>query len=390
MPNLADLVEIAESLGSSHVYVAPHRCVKVRNRNAKCSKCVDACAHDAVQVGGNKLSIVAPLCVGCHACTTACPTEALIPIDPQDSELLDSIASATLAAEGKSVFACARMAARHVAEPEKYAQVSCLARMEEGVLLQLAARGIGDIVLVDGVCSTCKYRANIPLIDTVVDTANQLLAAQGSDTRVQRVSSFPESVLAEDAHASYTASRRSFFTQAGSMTRSAAKTAAEKSVEQMLGAQKKVEPTLRERLQMGAGNNLPQFQSDRHMHVLDAMYELGESQVDAIDTRLFGNVSIDTEKCSTCFMCTTFCPTGALKKSEEPLPEGAEGELLEFSVADCVQCRLCADACLKKCITVDTRVSTAELFDFEPRFILLPRPAARKGVIQSMRNSRKK
>lgn len=477
MPNIADLVEIAESLGSSHVFVAPHRCVKVRNRNAKCSKCVDACANGAVQVGGNKLSVTAALCVGCHACTTVCPTEALVPLDPQDEELTASIAQATLAAEGDCVFACARMAARHIADPAKYAQVSCLSRMEESLLVQLAARGIQDIVLVDGVCSTCKYRANSPLVDTVVGTANQLLEAQGSAARVRRVSEFPESVLAEDAHASYAASRRGFFTQAGSMTRSAAKTAAEKTVEQTLGMRKKQEATLRERLQMGKGNSLPQFQSDRHMRLLDALYELGESRegderllsdsetvvVDGlgeglapaacapaadtagascapcadtacapvadvscapcaldvtgepsvvddvcvlaatdgareqngasagiIDTRLFGSIRIDTEKCTSCGMCTTFCPTGALKKSEEEVPEGKEGVLLEFSVADCVQCNLCADACLKKCITVDSTVSLDELFDFEPRFILLPKAPARKGVIQSLRDSKKK
>lgn len=388
MPNLADLVEIAESLGSSHVFVAPHRCVKVRNRNAKCSKCVDACSRDAVQVGGNKLSIAAALCVGCHACTTVCPTEALVPLDPQDEELAASITSATLAAEGACVFACARMAARHVADPAKYAQVACLSRMEESLLLQLAARGVDDIVLVDGTCATCKYRANNELVDEVVATANLLIAAQGSPTRVRRVSEFPDQVLAEDAHASYAASRRGFFTQAGSMTRSAAKTAAEKTVEQTLGMAKKKE-SLRDRLQMGKGNSLPQFQSDRHVRLLDAMYDLGESQVESIDTRLFGSIEIDTEKCTSCGMCTTFCPTGALKKSEDELPEGTEGVLLEFSVADCVQCRLCADACLKKCISLDSTVSTAELFDFEPRFILLPKPAARRGVIQSMRDSRK-
>ena len=384
MPKIADIVEIAESLGSSHVGVAPHKCVKVRNRNAKCSKCVDVCSHDAVQVGGNQLSVAASQCVGCHACTTACPTQALFPLDPYDEELASTIAQATAAAEGSCVFACARMAARHLADPEKYAQVSCLSRMEESLLVQLAARGVGDIVLVDGVCATCKYRANVPLIDAVVDTANQLLAAQGSESRVRRTSEFPEHVLSADAQASYAASRRGFFTQAGSLTRNAAKTAAEKTVEQRLGLQKKP-ATLRDRLQMGKGNALPQFQPERHVALLDALYDLGESQADSIDTRLFGSVEIDTEKCNSCGMCTTFCPTGALKKSEESLPEGVKGLLLEFSLADCVQCNLCSDACLKKCITVRSDVSTEELFDFEPRYILLPKAPARKGVIQSMR-----
>ena len=38
-------------------------------------------------------------------------------------------------------------------------------------------------------------------------------------------------------------------------------------------------------------------------------------------------------------------------------------------MAECTQCNLCADACLKKCIEVVPMVSTTELFDFEPRLV---------------------
>lgn len=33
-----------------------------------------------------------------------------------------------------------------------------------------------------------------------------------------------------------------------------------------------------------------------------------------IDTRLFGHVIIDGEKCTSCQMCATFCPTEAIRK----------------------------------------------------------------------------
>ena len=38
-------------------------------------------------------------------------------------------------------------------------------------------------------------------------------------------------------------------------------------------------------------------------------------------------------------------------------------------MADCTQCNLCADACLKKCIEIIPVVPMAELFDFEPRLV---------------------
>ena len=382
MPNLADIVEMAESLESKAVYIAADRCVAVRNRHSSCRKCVDACLADAVTVKNNKLEIDAGACVACGACTAVCPTEALIPLDPLDADLSAGIASAVTACEGVAVFACARMEARHVGDPDKYAVVPCLARMEESVLLALAARGVQDIVLVDGTCKTCKYRACVPGIDATVASANTLLAAQVSDVRVRRASEFPEVALSRDANKTYGAARRGFFTQAGGTAKSAAKTAAEKTLAKMLGGSEKKEQTLRERLRMSDKGTLAQFSAERRMRVLDSMDALGQSVVPEIETRLFGNVEIDLGKCSSCLMCTVFCPTGAIRKSED-VPEDGKGSLLEFSASDCVQCNLCADACLKKCLTVSPVVSTQELFDFEPRIIQLPEPPARPGLLGS-------
>ncbi|MBC2888657.1 4Fe-4S binding protein [Gordonibacter massiliensis (ex Traore et al. 2017)] len=381
MPNLIDIVEVAEALESKAVFLAPDRCTVVRNRHSSCRKCSDACPTDAVGAVDNVLSLDSELCVACGACTVVCPTEALIPLQPLDEDLAEAVANAVVAAGGRAVFACARIASKHLGDPSKFAEVPCLARMEESVLLELAARDVRDIQLVDGTCSTCKFRANVPGIDATVASANQLLAAQGSDIRVERASAFPDDVLLEDKRSLLGASRRGFFSQA----KGTALTAAEKTVEVAFikkgGA---AAQTLRERLRMSDAGTLPQFNPVRRMHVLDAMDSLGPSVVPEIDTRLFGSVQIDAEACSSCGMCAVFCPTGALKKSDL-VPEEGEGSFLEFSASDCVQCNLCADACLKSCLEVSSVVSTDELFDFEPRLIHLPNPPARPGILSSLK-----
>lgn len=381
MPNLIDIVEVAEALESKAVFLAPDRCTVVRNRHSSCRKCSDACPTDAVGAVDNVLSLDSELCVACGACTVVCPTEALIPLQPLDEDLAEAVANAVVAAGGRAVFACARIASKHLGDPSKFAEVPCLARMEESVLLELAARDVRDILLVDGTCSTCKFRANVPGIDATVASANQLLAAQGSDIRVERASAFPDDVLLEDKRSLLGASRRGFFSQA----KGTALTAAEKTVEVAFikkgGA---AAQTLRERLRMSDAGTLPQFNPVRRMHVLDAMDSLGPSVVPEIDTRLFGSVQIDAEACSSCGMCAVFCPTGALKKSDL-VPEEGEGSFLEFSASDCVQCNLCADACLKSCLEVSSVVSTDELFDFEPRLIHLPNPPARPGILSSLK-----
>lgn len=381
MPNLVDIVEIAEALESKAVFLATDRCVVVRNRHSSCTKCADACPVDAVLAVNNVLTLDGGRCVSCGACTTVCPTEALIPLAPLDEDLAASAADVVVTTGGRAVFACARIASKRLGDPEKFVEVPCLARMEESVLLGLAARGVDNLLLVDGACSTCKFRATIPGIDATVASANMLLAAQGSSVCVARASAFPEEVLLEDQRSLLASQRRGFFTQA----KTVAKDAAEKTVEvAFIKKDDANAPTLRDRLRMSDAGTLPQFNPERRMRVLDAMDRLGSSVLPEIDTRLFGNVRIDTDACSACGMCTVFCPTGALKKSEL-VPTAGEGSYLEFSVADCVQCELCADACLKKCLVVDSVVSTEELFDFEPRLIHLPDPPARSGILAGLK-----
>ena len=254
MPNLVDIVEVAEALESKAVYLASDRCVVVRNRHASCAKCADACPTGSVFAANTVLELDGEGCVACGACTTVCPVEALIPLRPLDEDLASSVASAVAATGGKAVFACARIASKRLADPAKYAEVPCLARMEESVLLGLAARGVEDIVLVDGTCATCKFRSNVPGIDATVASANELMAAQGSDVRVRAL----------------------------------------------------------------------------------------------------------------------------VKKPRRDSPSSVRLSSSSTSSGN-------ADACLKSCLTVNSTVSTEELFDFEPRLIHLPNPPARPGILSSLR-----
>ena len=144
------------------VVPAPKRCVAVRNRNASCRKCIDACPADAISVHNNVLSVDHKACVACGACTVVCPTEALIPIRPADEAFEQAAAEAMAALDGRAVIACARIASKGLADPHKFAEAPCLARVDESLLLGLAAVGAKDIVLVDGCCKTCRFRATSP------------------------------------------------------------------------------------------------------------------------------------------------------------------------------------------------------------------------------------
>lgn len=370
MPNIGDIIEVAQALESKPVLVVSDRCVVVRNRNASCRRCQDSCPVDAITIERNTISLDTGTCVACGACTVVCPTETLVPLRPLDIELAQSIADACENTEGQAVFACARIASKRIADPLHYAEVPCLARMEESLLIQLVERGISDIKLIDGTCRTCIYHDCNHGIDETVQSVNDLLATVGSSVLIERHSEFPSKLTLEDRSGFYGESRRSFFTSTGGR----AKDAAEKTVLTMLKSSNNATiASLKDMLGITEKGTLPQFEAKRRMDILDAMDSLGGPVVPELETRLWGSVEIDTELCTSCHICAVFCPTGALKKVES-YQDGQRNLGLEFSLADCVQCMACTDVCLSHCIKVESRISTEELFDFEPRYIGLPKP----------------
>ena len=105
MPNLKDIVDVAQALQSTAVRVVEDRCVVVRNRNSSCRRCVRACPADAITVRGNNVTLDNAACVSCGACTVVCPVEALVPLDPTDAELASGAARSASALDGTVVIA---------------------------------------------------------------------------------------------------------------------------------------------------------------------------------------------------------------------------------------------------------------------------------------------
>ena len=159
MPSVNDIVGVAEALEKCAIGISPVKCVAVRNRNASCRRCVDACAVDAIEVYGNTINLNALACVDCGACVVACPTEALadriLPVSLVNTQIERAIAKTS----GTAVFACARIASKKQADPETYVEVPCLARVGEAELLHAIAKGASKVLVVDGDCPTCKYSA---------------------------------------------------------------------------------------------------------------------------------------------------------------------------------------------------------------------------------------
>lgn len=364
MPSIENIMQVAEALEKSPVLVVADRCVAVRNRNASCRRCVSACPDAAISVAANQVSIDPTQCVGCGACCAACPTEALVPLKPTHAELQADAAESMRRNGGRVVIACARIASKRQADPESYAEVGCLSRMDEALVTYLAAQGADSILLVDGNCETCKYGKHMAAATEAIENAHRLLEIHGSPLRVARVTGFPEEMRQERGEGTYGSSRRGFFSDALGVAKDTAKIAAKAAIENELGY-KIDELSIGERLRVDSDGRMPRLSMKRHEEVLNALDAIGQPGEGVISSRLFGSVDIDTSKCNACSMCVTFCPTGALKR-DQPAKPSARIRYLEFSAADCVQCGLCKDVCWKGAIELSCEVDAAELYDFEP------------------------
>ena len=278
-----------------------------------------------------------------------------------------------------AVFACARIASKRRADPVRYAETPCLTRIDESVVLAIAAHGAKRVLLVDGDCKTCKYRGNSPLVDEAASSAQALIAAQGSSAKVERVTDFPDELLVANPDGLFGTTRRGFFSEAASVAKETALTAAKATVAHELGYAVQ-EAGIGERLRVADNGALPYIQVARHDVIINSMDALGAPISETIDSRRFGTVGIDTGKCNSCGMCATFCPTGALRRHPSE-KRGDPVRMLEFSACDCVQCGLCADVCWKGALKLSPEVRSAELFDFEPRTFELDSSKARQNSV---------
>ena len=426
MPTINDMMEVADLFRVEQIEVVQEACVAVRNRNSTCRRCMDACAWDALSLEDGRLVVDGGACVNCGACVAVCPMGCLSAVDPSLSAVRSATLAAARAAGGVACIACARKAARHEADPELFCEVPCLAQVGEELLLRVAADGVQDIMLVDGGCATCKYGQVNSLIDEAVETAVCVVEAVETaevPAIVTRSSEFPPELANTFRRDVRGADRRGLMAQTGSYLRTVAGNVAQKTIEEKLSPQ-----TPRPKKNLKLKEKVPAAQN---MRLLDDMLTLGASCVvkrgeadaasgvdmtpraDAVlgtdmtpgvegraqvphasnsdatvlDTRHFGTVRIDESICSGCGLCVLACPTEALKYAEYDEPADPGRRYLEFQAADCTQCQLCRDVCLRRCLTVSSQVPVEELFDFEPTLIEIPRPMERMNILNKYRHT---
>jgi ferredoxin len=383
--SILSIFDLFETLNSPNIAVQQERCISVRNRNASCMRCAEACTSGCIALVDNELTITPENCIGCGTCATMCPTCALEALNPNDRELTNNALKAMTAAGGEAVLTCEQVleSLRGTYDPEKVVSVTCLGRVDETLIAALVDGGARHVSLVKASCADCAYKTGLYAIEAVNMTINTLLAVWGKEVHVEVVERLPEQAKLK-GDLGYDQGRREFFVGLKGGAQAAVGKIAERTEKKITGKEEEEKPKYIKVLDDGT---LPQFVPTRRERLLKHLASFGMPQDNNIDTRLWGPVVIDTEICDSCQMCATFCPTGALKK----LPDQAGDAFgVEHTPCICVKCRCCEDICRPKALVVADDVETKDIVSMRTTRYTMKQPAIKPGssraLLHSMRN----
>lgn len=406
------MINLIDEMNSPLLAVEPQRCVLVRHRNGECLRCAAVCTTGAISLGEEGIVVSPEKCIGCGTCASACPTGCLTAANPTDEELFGAVEAALAENEGRVAIACERAFAMASGNrmkrdscdatapsfvPGKIAGatsdgrplvgVVCLGRVDESLLVEATARGARSIQLISGPCESCPHRCGGALSDEIIVSAETLLAALGTPSPIDRIRLQHASDTREILRLRPTASAQDDTNAVN------AATVADASGDCLSESGYPVAPPTGESQQdsrepqfahVQADGTLPHFVPERRLRLFNSLKALGTPAAPTVTTRLWGQVTIDTELCRSCRMCTVFCPTGALTRFDAA--NDAFG--VEHRSALCMQCRLCETICPEQAITVAEEVSADEFLSGKKfRFTMQPigwNPGAEDSIASRM------
>lgn len=406
MVDLDDAEHILNDLSEQSIIQDAPACVRVRNRNASCTACMDACPTGAISIEDNHLARDLDACTQCGCCANVCPTQAfatsalaLLPFTQALYELSQGdateIADATPGSAQQPAKGSGKDSAKNPAQdsakrtlwicceehplakenPEHMIVVPCLAHLDE-VHYMLAAYYEVALNLLHPPCEGCKKEPASTLVGKTRQSAQDLasqwhLSMQGALHAED--GSHPSAYPFAKERSGY--SRRGFFSNVGSSLKHLGITVAETALESELHPEK---PTTLAQTLTDAPGHMRTIAPKRNQVLLNILYAqaqtLAPEEIPArITSRFWGSINID-ESCTGCGMCSFFCPTEALAHKGKPRygmlgSAKATGPDHEFRCSDCIQCGLCEDTCLQHALTLSPEIATVDLFALEPRVI---------------------
>ncbi len=319
-------------------------CAHSRNEKTGCNACVDICSAEAIRSDKSRQQIVVNpnLCVGCGACTTACPTGALTYAYPRASEQGEKI---------RTLLSVYRQAGGRDAALLLHSQTSGQKLIDElgrGAQLKLM-QGVPARVMPMGLWHTASLGLEVWL-SAVAYGARQVMVLLTDEEAPQYKTALAEQMAVAQAILHGLGYNGVHFALI------------EASHPQTLDGEL-------QRL-AGRGVALPQGPAEAARHAVlaekrstlelaldhlmahaPALQSAAPPEAIALPGKgsLLGSIAVNPERCTLCMSCVGTCPASALQDNPQQ-PE------LRFIEKNCVQCGLCATTCPEQAITLQPRL----------------------------------
>lgn len=325
------------SLGTTLQFRA-NRCVRYRYRYSECTRCAQACPHDAITFDDEGARLDAARCQDCALCTAACPTaawesEAYRPIEQLRQAIRRPTWTIACAPSGEAADAV----------------VPCLGSVQSAMLAYFAKRALPLTLRGAWHCGQCAHGANgAAQLAAHLDAVNTLRDSARVDGDREWVMprlevDAPERSLDRNGarRPAFNASRRRLFRR---IVQRASTDLAEASA--AAGDKPPLLPS--------QGIRAGPYHVPEQRDLLQIVCTRGDEQPVSVPLHdMLPMMQLQLHSgCTLCEACFRVCPTGALQIDENP------GDwALTFQTDRCVGCQVCLEVCQPR--VLDARESTA-------------------------------
>ncbi|MCO5399801.1 4Fe-4S binding protein [Ralstonia soli] len=319
-------------------------CAHGRNGQVGCDTCVQVCSASAISSqwkdGRGSVHVTPNLCVGCGACTTACPTGAITYAYPNASyqgRKLKTLLNTYASAGGRDAVVLLHNGERGRTLIEQLGRAACIGKAQgvpvnvlpvevfhaastgPDLWLTALAYGAARVAIVLTEDDAPQYRAmlaeQVAMVQAVLQGLGEPADASGVVLiDVAGAAAFDARLNAADVSGALRGFRRDM--PAATFAVAAAK---------------------RETLDFALDHLA------RHAKATEAVIPLPAGAP-------FGAITVDRERCTLCMACVGACPSQALR-------DQAERPVLSMIERNCVQCGLCETTCPEDAIALVPRLN---------------------------------
>ena len=346
LPTLLKLRELVGEFEKPRFFQYKQKlCAHSRNTSTGCTACIDICSAEAIRSDKARQQIVVNpnLCVGCGACTTACPTGALTYAYPRASEQgvkLKTLLQAYAKAGGQDAVLLLHSQEQGQALIERLGRAAQL-RVARGVpanvipvaLWHTASMGL-DLWL-----SAIAFGATRVAVLTTGDEAPQYVQALQEQMAVGQA--ILNGLGYAGSHLHLLRARDGGDSQGLDADLSAlvGRTASGPAV----AARFAVAQEKRSTLDLALDHLIAHAPAQAQPHALPEAIALPAAGSP------FGSLKVDKDKCTVCLACVSACPASALA-------DNPASPQLRFTEKNCVQCGLCVTTCPEKALSLQPRL----------------------------------